>query len=145
MARAYKEMGYTGLIISDHFLNGNTTVDKTLPWEQQVAEFERGYLAAKEEGDKIGLDVFFAWECSMSGDFLIYGLDKEWLLANPDQMIGSLGKIAFQAILMIFIMTGPFMLIAIVIGYVVYLRKYRIDAAFYERIVEDLKRRGDIK
>ena len=48
MARAYKEMGYTGLIISDHFLNGNTTVDKTLPWEQQVAEFERGYLAAKE-------------------------------------------------------------------------------------------------
>ena len=86
MARAYKEMGYTGLIISDHFLNGNTTVDKTLPWEQQVAEFERGYLAAKEEGAKIGLDVFFAWECSMSGDFLIYGLDKEWLLANPDQL-----------------------------------------------------------
>ena len=38
-----------------------------------------------------------------------------------------------------------FPLIAIVIGYVVYLRKYRIDAAFYERIVEDLKRRGDIK
>ena len=40
------------------------------------------------------------------------------ICANPDQMIGSLGKIAFQAILMIFIMTGPFMLIAIVIGIV---------------------------
>ena len=38
-----------------------------------------------------------------------------------------------------------FPLIAIIVGYVVYLRKYKIDAAFYERIVEELKRRGDIR
>lgn len=38
-----------------------------------------------------------------------------------------------------------FPLIAIIVGYFVYLRKYRIDAVFYERIVEDLKRRGDIQ
>ena len=38
-----------------------------------------------------------------------------------------------------------FPLIAIIVGYFVYLKKYRIDAVFYERIVEDLKRRGDIK
>ena len=86
LARVYKEMGYTGLIISDHFLNGNTTVPRDIPWEERVTEFERGYLAAKEEGDRIGLDVFFAWECSMNGDFLIYGLDRDWLLANPDQL-----------------------------------------------------------
>lgn len=38
-----------------------------------------------------------------------------------------------------------FPLIAIVVGYVIYLKKYRIDSAFYNKIVEDLKERGDIR
>lgn len=38
-----------------------------------------------------------------------------------------------------------FPLVAIIVGYVIYLKKYRIDAAFYEQIVDDLKRRGDIR
>ena len=37
-----------------------------------------------------------------------------------------------------------FPLIAIVVGYFVYLRKYKIDAKFYDKIVSDLKDRGDI-
>ncbi len=37
-----------------------------------------------------------------------------------------------------------FPLIAIVVGYFVYLKKYKIDAAFHAKIVEDLKKRGDI-
>ena len=37
-----------------------------------------------------------------------------------------------------------FPLIAIIVGYIIYLKKYRIDAAFYSKIVNDLKRRGDI-
>ena len=87
LARFYKENGYAGLIISDHFFNGNTLVPRDLPWKERVEQFERGYLAAKEEGDRIGLDVFFAWEYSVQGnDFLIYGLGRDWLLAHPDQM-----------------------------------------------------------
>jgi len=38
-----------------------------------------------------------------------------------------------------------FPLIAIVVGYFVYLRKYKIDAQFHAKIVEDLKARGDIE
>ena len=34
MADFYKKAGYTGLVITDHFLNGNTTVPKDLPWEE---------------------------------------------------------------------------------------------------------------
>lgn len=86
LARAYKEMGYTGIFISDHFFNGNTTVPRDLPWEERVKLYQEGYLAAKEEGDKIGLDVFFAWEYGGYGDYLIYGLDAKWLLDNPDQL-----------------------------------------------------------
>ena len=36
-------------------------------------------------------------------------------------------------------------LLAILVGYVVYLRKYRIDAAYYDHILEELRRRGDIR
>ncbi len=87
LAQVYHSLGYTGIFITDHFFNGNTTVPRDLPWDERVALFEKGYLAAKAEGDKIGLDVFFAWEYSWGGnDFLIYGLDRDWLFNNPDQL-----------------------------------------------------------
>ncbi len=35
-------------------------------------------------------------------------------------------------------------LVCIVLGYIVYARKYRIDAAFYDRMVGELKQRGDV-
>lgn len=85
MARAYKDAGYTGIIVTDHFFYGNTAVDRSLPWEEWVEGYCKGYEDAKQEGDKIGLQVFFGWEASYEGtDFLIYGLDKAWLKAHPE-------------------------------------------------------------
>lgn len=85
MARAYKEAGYTGIIVTDHFFYGNTAVDRRLPWSEWVESFCLGYEHAREEGEKIGLQVFFGWEAGYHGtEFLIYGLDKEWLLAHPE-------------------------------------------------------------
>lgn len=83
MADFYKNMGYSGLVISDHFFNGNCTVPKDLPWEERIELFYKGYEFAKKRGDEIGISVFFAWENSYGGtDFLTYGLGKDWLLAN---------------------------------------------------------------
>ena len=85
MARAYKEAGYTGIIITDHFFYGNTAIDRKLPWKDWVEQFCLGYEHAKEEGDKIGLQVFFGWESGYRGtEFLVYGLDQEWLLLHPE-------------------------------------------------------------
>lgn len=85
MARACKEAGYTGIIVTDHFFYGNTAVDRNLPWEEWVEGYCSGYELAKETGDKIGLQVFFGWESGYQGtDFLIYGLDKQWLLEHPE-------------------------------------------------------------
>lgn len=84
-ARLYKELGYDGIIITDHFYNGNTAVSRKLPWEQWVEGFAKGYEEACKEGKKIGLSVFFGWEESIKGmDFLVYGLSKEWLFHNRD-------------------------------------------------------------
>lgn len=84
MARAYKAAGYTGIIVTDHFFYGNTAVNRNLPWEDWVNAFCKGYENAKEEGDRIGLQVFMGWESGYHGtEFLVYGLDKEWLLSHP--------------------------------------------------------------
>lgn len=85
MTMAYHDAGYTGIIITDHFFYGNTAPDRKLPWTDWVTEFCKGYEDAKECGDKIGIDVFFGWESGYRGtEFLIYGLDKEWLLSHPE-------------------------------------------------------------
>lgn len=85
LVRFYKDCGYSGVCVTDHFFNGNTTVSKELPWSERVELFCQGYEKAYEEGRKIGLDVFFGWEYSLKGtDFLTYGLNKEWLMNHPE-------------------------------------------------------------
>lgn len=87
LAVFYKNCGFSGLFITDHFLNGNTTVSRELPWEESISLFCRGYENANEKGLQIGLDVFFGWEYSFRGtDFLTYGLDRDWLLYHPEIM-----------------------------------------------------------
>jgi len=84
-ARFYKAAGYTGIIMTDHFFRGNTAVDRRLPWEVRIDRFWSGYEDAKEEGDRIGLDVFFGLEQNFQGDeYLIYGLTKEYMKAHPE-------------------------------------------------------------
>ena len=82
----YKEKGYSGIIVTDHFYNANCALSRKLPWEDWVEHFCWGYENAKREGDRVGLDVFFGWEETFDScdDYLIYGLDKDWLLAHPE-------------------------------------------------------------
>jgi len=83
--RKYLDLGYTGVIITDHFFNGNCRADRNLPWKRWVQEYIRGYEITREEGLRRGLDVFFGWEESLDGDdYLIYGLDHKWLLVHPE-------------------------------------------------------------
>lgn len=85
MVRAHKEKGYTGIFVTDHFFNGNSAVPRDLPWDVKIEFFCKGYENALEEGKKIGLDVFFGFEYGYHGaDFLVYNLDKQWLLRHKD-------------------------------------------------------------
>ena len=82
----YQDMGYSGIIVTDHFWNGNTAADKTLAWKEWVKQFCRGYEEAWNEGQRRGLDVFFGWEETFDScdDYLVYGLNREWLLEHPE-------------------------------------------------------------
>ena len=83
--KRYLDLGYSGIIVTDHFFNGNCAVDRNLSWKKWVELYCRGYEDALEEGQKQGLDVFFGWEETFNGDdYLVYGLDREWLLEHPE-------------------------------------------------------------
>jgi len=85
LARACKEAGYDLIVITDHFFNANIGCDKDAPWDEKVEYLFRGYRAAKEEGDRIGLIVLPGWETFTNGpEYLTYGLTEEFLMANPD-------------------------------------------------------------
>lgn len=87
LARFYKAAGYDGVIVTDHFFNGNCAVDQSLDWETKCERYCAGYREAKRVGDEIGLTVMFGIEYSYFGtDLLVYGLDEAWLKAHPEVM-----------------------------------------------------------
>jgi len=82
----YQDLGYSGIIVTDHFYNGHTAVPRRLPWKEWVKQFCRGYEEARNEGERRGFDVFFGWEETFDecDDYLVYGLDRDWLLEHPE-------------------------------------------------------------
>lgn len=86
-ARRYAELGYAGIVVTDHFFNGNCAVPPELPWEEKVRLFAKGYEDAKEEGDKIGLQVWFGYEFQYSWNhYTTFGISPETLIAHPEIM-----------------------------------------------------------
>lgn len=83
MADKYMAEGYTGIFVTDHFFNGNSAVPRNLPWKERIELYCKGYENARKRGEEIGLDVFFGFEYGDGGsDYLVYGLDKQWLIEN---------------------------------------------------------------
>lgn len=74
-----KEKGYAGMVFTNHFIRGNSAIDKTLPWKEFVEFYRRDWLVAKELGDKHGIDVLFGVEDGYGSgkECLIYGLLPE--------------------------------------------------------------------
>ena len=82
----YKDAGYAGVFMTDHFIDGNIKVEaRSLPYEEKIEYFFSSYKEGRAIGERIGLDVFPGIEMSYGGsDFLVYGIDKAWCLAHKD-------------------------------------------------------------
>ena len=83
--KGYQDAGYDGIIVTDHFFNSNTAINRYLKWREWVNNFCRGYEDAYNEGLRRNFDVFFGWEETFDNDdYLVYGLDKQWLFEHPE-------------------------------------------------------------
>ncbi len=81
----YKSLGYDGVFITDHFINGNLGIDRSLPYEERIRFYFSSYEEGSLLGKQMGLKVFSGAEMSYRGtDFLVYGLDMAWYLAHPE-------------------------------------------------------------
>ncbi len=77
------EKGYSGLIVTDHFFNGNTCVPADLPWKERVEMYCSGYERALKASEGLDFTVMFGVEYNFWKDeYLLYGIDKKWLLDN---------------------------------------------------------------
>ncbi len=93
MVRAHYRAGYSGIIVTDHFFNGNTAIPNLMSWEKRIELFCRGYENALKEAKKLDFQVFFGWEYAHNGaEFLTYGLGKDFLLSYPDMMTWPIEK-----------------------------------------------------
>ena len=95
MVKFYKDHGYDGFTLADHF-SGNSTFPGDMPWKERVDAFYGIYETACEEAYKLGgIQVFFGMEYTLrkraddmryalGNDFVIVNLTKEWILENED-------------------------------------------------------------
>ena len=86
MVRVCKDVGYSGFVLTNHFLTGNNCIPAELSWEEKVMRYWNAYLEGKKVGDEIDFDVFFGLEHHYGNarEILIYGIDAEFLVGIPD-------------------------------------------------------------
>ncbi len=83
----YKSLGYDGVFITNHFLDGNINIDRNESYDNKIKFYFGDYEEALVIGKELGIKVFDGVEMSYKGtDFLVYGLHKEWYLKNPQIM-----------------------------------------------------------
>lgn len=96
MVKAVKESGFAGVVLTNHFYNGNSAVDRNLPWEDFCKRYQDEYLLAKEAGEKIGIDVFYGLEEGVGGgkEVLIYGIEPDLMARHPELISGDINNIS---------------------------------------------------
>jgi predicted metal-dependent phosphoesterase TrpH len=86
MVHSYIEAGYDGMVFTNHFLRGNTAVDKSLPWKEKMEAYYNSYLRALNSVTDDNFNVFFGIEHNYGHgkEVLTYGIDLDFLVRNPD-------------------------------------------------------------
>ena len=86
MIAAYKNAGFGAVVISDHFVNGNSVcAGKHAPWHTRIDQVLRGYHAACRAGKRLGVHVLLGWEWGhQCADYVTTGLPESFLYEHPE-------------------------------------------------------------
>ena len=83
----YKNAGYTGIVITDHYYKGFFNSLNNNTWAEKVDVFTSGYKLAYSYGKDYGLEVLFGLELALGehlNHYLVYGLDETILKSHPE-------------------------------------------------------------
>ena len=86
-ARLYKAAGYDGIVITDHYYKEYFDNIPGKNWGEKIDVYLKGYRNAYNEGIKIGINVILGMELRFTeiwSDYLIYGIDEDFLKNNKD-------------------------------------------------------------
>lgn len=80
------ESGYQGCVITNHFIGGNTGIDRSLPWDEFVRKYEEDYLECCKYAEEYDLDIIFGIEEVVVAalEILCYGVTPDMLYAHPE-------------------------------------------------------------
>lgn len=87
VVRLYKQAGYKGIVITDHFYDGFFNNSLQTDWKNKVEDYLSGYRKALKEGERQGLKVFLGIELRFEiirNDYLVFGVDEEFLIGYPE-------------------------------------------------------------
>ncbi len=78
--------GYNGCVLTNHFIKGNSGIDRNLPWNEFVAQYENDYLECKKIALNHDLDVIFSIEEHLFDglEILCYGITPKFLYDHPE-------------------------------------------------------------
>lgn len=84
--------GYSGCVLTNHFLKGNSGIDRNLPWNEFVACYEKDYVECKKAAEGYDLDIIFGIEEQLIDglEILCYGITPQFLYDNPQLTTHSL-------------------------------------------------------
>ncbi len=77
--------GYSGCVITNHFFKGNSGINRNLPWNEFVAQYEKDYNECKKIAQSHDLDIIFGIEEHLFDglEILCYGITPDFLYNNP--------------------------------------------------------------
>ncbi len=106
---ALVKKGYSGMVVTNHFYNGDTRIDKSLSWQDFVDAYRQDYLYGLEYAKKIDFDLLFGLEEHIGNgqEILIYGVSPDFIASHPElktasaeeyaEVVHSGGGLVYQA------------------------------------------------
>lgn len=91
----YRELGYHGLVLSNHFAYGGGLLGEEGTKEELLDRYIGAYEEAKTEAEKYGMQVYLVAELRFAeniNDYLLYGADREILSEAYDLLSGTLAE-----------------------------------------------------
>lgn len=87
MIEEYKKEGYSTIVVTDHCSKNKMDRLGDISWKEKIDYVYRGFDIAKQYGNELGMNILLGVEITLQisdSDYLIYGIDKEFLYENKN-------------------------------------------------------------